>query len=347
MTLVDSEGFGSSTNFSDYIAYSGWAQFKVGSSGPTISAGGALGDNYMVAGGSCAARRMFPTTYGTFFFGCRIACDATSSCYIYFDDSAGNELFHVVIGSTGTLSVFRGATQLGSTTPAGTVPVGSPSTLTWCYLEVGAVISASAGAVTVHVNGATVTTITAVNNTNSGLTAMQFVTFGDVSGNTRMPDGVAHIYLCDNTGSAPQNTYLGDVRVQTLLPTSNDSVQFTANGLATNWQNAAKVPPVPGTDYNSDANVNDQDTFNCGPMASGLTTVYGVHVKTIAQKSDAGARSLATVMKSGATTTAGTSTALSTSSAQIKTIYQTDPNTSAQWTSTAVNVAKPGYKVSA
>ena len=114
-----------------------------------------------------------------------------------------------------------------------------------------------------------------------------------------------------------------------------------------NFDVAASIPPSPGAIFNSDATVGDQDTFNCAPMATNLSTVYGVHVKALGLKSDAGARSLQTVLKSGATTALGASTALSTSAGQLKTMYQTDPNTSAQWTQANVNAAKPGYKVSA
>lgn len=343
MALLDSEGFGMSTAWADFTSYTGWSNVN---SAPAVATAGPLGDNYITFGASAAARRQFAAAIGTFFLGFRIACDSLRTTYVILEDASGAELFHIQVSTTGQLSVFRNTTQLGSTTAAGTVPVGSSGTPTWCYMEIGAQVSATVGVVTVQINSAAVFTTTGVNNTNSGSTTMQFISWGDASGLSRGPDGLTHVYLCDNTGSAPWNTFLGDVRVQTLLPASNDTVAFTPVGLSANWQNASAVPPVPASDYNSDATLNAQDTFNCGAMATGLVSVYGVNTKVLALKSDAGTRNLETVLKSGATTVTGVTTPMSTSAKVQNTMYQTDPNTSTQWAQAAVNAAKPGYKIS-
>ena len=153
--------------------------------------------------------------------------------------------------------------------------------------------------------------------------------------------------LCDDTGSAPWNTFLGDVRVQNLFPTANDAVQFTPTGLATNWQNAAKVPPVPFTDYNASSVVGEQDTFVMQPVSSDIGIVYGVHNKPLVYKNDPGARSGAAVLKSDATTAVGVTTVLSETAAQLKTMYQVDPHTAVQWTPVDVNLIKAGYQVAA
>jgi hypothetical protein len=156
---------------------------------------------------------------------------------------------------------------------------------------------------------------------------------------------IAHYYVCDATGAAPCNTFLGDVRVQSLVPVSNDAVAFTPNGLANNWQNAGSVPPVPGSDYNSNGTVGAQDTFNCGTIAPGLGTVYGLNVKSLLSKTDAGPRTAAGVVKSGSTTLAATAVAVSTSPEVVSGIFMTDPNTGAAWSDAAVNAAKIGYKI--
>ena len=106
-------------------------------------------------------------------------------------------------------------------------------------------------------------------------------------------------------------------------------------------------PPNPSAAFNSDATVNDQDTFNVAAVSTSATTVFGIAIKALIGKSDAGARSAATVMKSGGTTSLGSSTSLGMSPTVCVTLAQTDPNTSAQWTQSAANAIKVGYKVSA
>jgi hypothetical protein len=121
-------------------------------------------------------------------------------------------------------------------------------------------------------------------------------------------------------------------------------VQFTPVGLATNWQNAASYPPVPGTNYNASSVPGNQDTFVLQQIDTN-DVVFGVHVKPLIYKSDAGARTAASVLKSAATVAVGATTVLSETSAQVKTMYQTDPATSAQWTAAAVNAMTAGARL--
>ena len=44
------------------------------------------------------------------------------------------------------------------------------------------------------------------------------------------------LYICDGTGSAPHNTFLGDCRVDTLLP--------TADGTAQQWTPSTGTHPL-------------------------------------------------------------------------------------------------------
>lgn len=338
MALIDSEGLGMSTNYQDYLTYGVFNVFSSPAGGASINTGGFLGDNYLLANRNATMCRTVLPAVTSFFAGARINVNnAVTGAALYFDDVNGNNQVSVKVSGVGVVTVLRNGTVLGSSA-ANVAPTNA-----WFYLEAGVVIGTS-GSVNVRVNNVSVLQLTNINTQNTaGGVAMW--AFGCTDSNSSVLG--MHFYMCDNTGPAPWNNFLGDVRVQTLLPVSNDAVAFAPNSLAANWQNVSVIPPVPGTDYNSDANVGDQDTFNCSPMSSTLTTVYGVNVKVLALKSDAGARQLEVVLKSGSTTVNGPSVALGTSAIQYHTMYQTDPNTSAQWTQSAVDAAKPGYKVSA
>lgn len=339
MALRDSEGFGWSTNWSDYTSYGPWIGPFYGNN-PSINTGGPLGDNYMANAGYTAVGRLLPVAASAFFAGFRTQWGTVGTSKIYFRDASGNEQFHIEVSTSGQVFVYNNGTLLGSS-GAGAVPLG-----TWCYFEVGAVIDPSAGSITLVSNGST--TVLALSGVNtkgsSSYGTVQRIDWGHSPADNSMPP-VAHFYFCDNTVPAPWNTFLGDVRVSTQLPTGNDAVQFTPNGLANNWQNAAKVPPLPATDFNSDANVGDQDTFVMAPMPSNLSTVFGLHLKGICAKSDAGTRGIKLVMKSGATTSVGTNNALGTGAQQFRQLFQTDPNTGNAWAQSAVNGGKPGYQV--
>lgn len=493
MALLDSEGFGMSTTYSDYTNYQLWTTIGTLNGGPSFAAGGPLGDNYMAAtSNNSSVRKPLAAGASAFFYGQRLALSGTN--YIGFWDASVIEQFHLSFnGTTGVITALRGATTLGASAP-GAMPIAG-----WQYVEVGAVISTTAGSVTVRVNGSVVLAVTGVNTQNSTASnIVQNVSWGYSA--FGQSGSVAHVYFCDDTGPAPWNNFLGDVRVQTIRPISNDAVQFTpalataATGTAstttsntaaantvyyqkifvgaaggtltqadmvlttaytgnahvalygfntagtlpsgaplaisaavanpaagtvtftfsggphlsggttywlalqtdtasnwrqntanpgssecsqtqaytsgfpttpapgglgtilfymdvmflpTNFDVAALSPPVPATYYNADGNVGDQDTFNCAPMSASLTSVLGVHVKVIAAKSDSGARSVETVLKSGGTTVTGASTVLSISPLMQRLMCQTDPNTSAQWSQAAVDAANPGYKVSA
>jgi hypothetical protein len=354
MALIDSEGFGLSTSFQDFVTYNALgfpAGGGIGQFNPSIHSSGTYGDPYLTFWNSTSAiLRLAPAGVSAFFFGARTRLNGVGGnpCYLFCDTSFVNQ-FAVRFNTDGSVTALRGRT-LSTTDYTGGTVLGSSSALVmpvqgWQYVEIGGVIDASAGSVVVKVNGTTVLNLTGVNTRGSAAATMRRYGLQSDSGTSTNFD-TQHWYLCDDSGGAPWNTFLGDVRVQSLYPTANDAVAFTPTGLGTNWQNAASVPPVPFTDYNASSNVSDRDTFEMQDITTG-STVYGVNLKPLVYKNDAGARSGASVLKSGATTDVGTTTVLSETAAQLSKMYETDPHTSAQWTATAVNAIKAGYQVAA
>jgi len=347
MALLDFEGFSFSTSNTDYITY-GAVSGGSSTSAFGVNTGGPFGDNYIY---SCLnasyVSKTLPSPVTTFFCGARISAYNANTIVLRVWDLNHTEQLgaYFTIANT-TLSIYRGST---SGTLLGSVYLPNLSANSWFYMELGGVIaSGTGGSATVRINGTTVLSVTGVNTAGGGNNNVMTYAASSNVGITGIY--TTHWYLCDGSGPAPWNTFLGDIRVQPLAPTSNDSVQFTANGLASNYLNAAKVPPVPATDYNSDTGtVGHQDTFNLSSVTGVTTqTVLGVSIKVLANKSDTGGRAMATVFKSGATTDVGVSTSLGIGASLLPPkLYPTDPNTSAAWTLAATNAIKPGYKVSA
>lgn len=362
MALIDSEGFGFSTTAADYATY-GRFIFQNGTTGNynepavSIATNGPLGDNYMsydsgptygAVGSGGRVLRPVPTPGPELFVGFRmnlVAATSNKVLGVAFMDASGNEQCSVLFNALGAavLCQGNGSTVLASSA-ASVIAAGS-----WVYVEIGVTIGVSSGAMTVRVAGTAVASVSGANTQTGQFTAagattssIAFTAFANEAAAE-----IAHFYVCDNTGPAPCNSFLGDVRVQCLLPVSNDAVAFTPNGLANNWQNAASVPPVPAADYNSGTAVGATDTFNTGTLSASLGVIYALNVKSLLSKSDAGARTAACVVKSGTTTAAATSANVGTSPAVVSGIFPTDPNTGGAWSNAAAAAAKVGYSITA
>ena len=99
------------------------------------------------------------------------------------------------------------------------------------------------------------------------------------------------------------------------------------------------------TSYVYDSNPGDADFYGVGSIASTPATVIATTTRGYMQKSDAGTRTAAVQLKSGATTVASPTLTLTTSGWQWAWRMDTlDPNTSLPWTAAAVNNAQIGPK---
>ncbi|OYW79717.1 MAG: hypothetical protein B7Z19_04550 [Polynucleobacter sp. 32-46-5] len=137
---------------------------------------------------------------------------------------------------------------------------------------------------------------------------------------------------------------MGDIRIQTLVPTgAGSSTQLTPTGAA-NYANVAEMPDSTAT-YNASLTVGDKDLYSLSELTASTAVVKAVQVNTHAWKDDAGVASLKTKIKSGTTEVAGATVALPSSNAWHGDIWETDPDTSAAWTPAAVGVLEAGVEV--
>lgn len=341
-----SQSFKLSTVLQDFVTYGDLRAFF----NAQVTTNGPLGSPFLqVNTGSAGwADIAIPNAFvgPTLFLGQRVmpcSGSGTGSVRIQFISPNSLVQFQVVINLLmGSISVYSGgefnnftpltnAVLLGTTSPN----IINPSS--WMFLEIGATISPTVGAVQLRVgegpgNG-TVQVLNLSNvNTQADAASSGFAILAyDNGGFNPGWFGITHIYLNDATGPAPWNTFLNDVIVTSLEPVANDAVQFTPVGQAANWQNAIVVPPVPGSDYNSDAALGQQDTYTVAALPPTVGVVYAVTTVALMGKGDSGPRSMASVLKSGATTVINASTAMATTPQAIRAPAETDPNTGFQW----------------
>lgn len=215
---------------------------------------------------------------------------------------------------------------------------------TWCYLEIKCTIADSGGRLTVRMNGSQIIDFTG--DTRNGGTAAQVdymnVRFGNAVGPLNFIDDW---YWLDSTGSAPYNDFLGDVKIETLIPTSaGASTQFTPSTGA-NW---AAVDEIPASmaDYVQSSTPGQRDSYTMSDLVTAVGQVLAARPIALALKSDAGAASLRVNSRSsGGTVRQGAAQTLSPSALwYLGDLQTTDPD-GAAWTVASLNSAEFGVEV--
>jgi hypothetical protein len=261
-------------------------------------------------------------------FGTGILCALTD---------AGTEQVSLRMDATGHLIVSRAGTTLA--TSVAMVAVGES------YIEWKITISDAAGTYDVRLNNVSILSGSAVDTKNTANAFANTIKFGDSFLNSAA--AIDDIYVCDGTGAAPNNTFLGDVRVDATYPVGVGANSGMTPIAGANWTNVDENPANDDTDYVSSAVAATKDTYDCTNITHNPTAIYGVMVTMVARKDDAGARSICSVTRSGGTDNDGATQALSTTYAHYTEIVALDPNGAIAWTKTNLNAAEFGSKVAA
>lgn len=259
---------------------------------------------------------------------------ANNSVLFIYNSSSGTATVELSLNyDNGIWRLYRGnaATLLTSST------IQSASGL-YHHVEIKATVADSGGAVEVRVGGVQVLTYsgdTKASTTGSAQIDKVALNTGGVFDD---------LYILDTTGSVA-NDFLGDCRINNLVPTSDSSVQFTKSTGASNFSCVDEGKYNSDTDYVESSTVGHIDKYGYSDLAAGVTTVFGVQAHTWVKKTDAGARTFRNLIYSNASTTTGTTTALTTSYAPIVSPTALNPDGSIQWTPTTVNAALAGFEI--
>lgn len=274
----------------------------------------------------------------TVIFGAAVNLEGMGGSNIWslYGDSGVTD--HLDIGFTlaGAMTLSRGGTQIAISADS-LVNVG-----TWQYIEFKATIASSGGIFIAHCNGVEIINFTG--NTKNGGTnsTIDRVAIRQPNGNYenwQMDD----VYICNGLGST-NNDFLGDVRVQALLPTGAGTTTQLTPSTGSNWSNVDDAPPVTTT-YNSSSTSTNRDTYAMGDLPSGTGTVFATQDVIYASKSDAGSASIKAAVRSGGTVYYDATVVLSTSPQCYMAVRETDPATSAAWTAANVNALEFGAEV--
>ena len=354
MALIDCEGFGFSSAYSDFTTYAGWTTFA---GVPVILASGSpWGGNAVQIQSSHSCGKALPsagatslivglavtvTSSGSNSYGALVFVDSANNCQtaVTLNGANGQLVATAGMSSFAVDSNMTGGTILGSSHP------GKFAAGTSFYLEAQIVIAAaSGGSITIRVNGATVLSLAGVTTQGTANVGASYIGLKGPGNANPAYSHYSDIYVCDTSGSAPWNTFLGVQRVQSVNPTANDAVQFTPTGQASNYLNAAEYPPVPGTDYNSSSTVGAQDTFTHGSVTN-LSAVSGVVCKSLLFNPAANGETMANVLLSSTSSAQGATRTPGAGGLLYTDVMETDPATSAAWTVAAAGACRNGYKL--
>ena len=232
-------------------------------------------------------------------------------------------------GSAGTheIVLVRGTTIIDS--------LGFYAPSQWLYVELKATIHNTAGSYECRVRGVTQCSATGVDTSNTSNNHTDNVLFGFTTGY------VDDIYILD--GATGQTDFLGEVKVESGLPTSDSSVQWSRSGGSSNYE-AVDENPVSETDYIYSQTPDDLDLF--GMASCGSPQVKGAQLTVDSKLSVPGGKDLILVCDSnGSQQTKSFRVGEGDERVVQSLLTDIDPDTSAAWTQTGINAAAWGVKV--
>ena len=274
---------------------------------------------------------------------------------VYFSPvvGTGNTWFRIQDDGTVQVSVYMDSNGRLTFTRNGTY-LGVASTVfrsySWYYVEIKVTIDNSNGAIAMRVNGVgdTITFSTGTATTQdtqytANATANRVYFVGTSVGSTIVIDD---LYICDGSGAA-NNDFLGDIRVQTILPSADGGTNEWTASANSRYQCVDDPTPDSVTDYISEDTAGQKNTFAFGNVTPTSGTVKGVATYIAARKDDAGSRSIAPVYGNGtpASDVDGATVSVGDSYIYYSEIKEQDPVAAADWTIASVNAAEFGVKL--
>jgi len=212
------------------------------------------------------------------------------------DVGFNSQVIAVNVLPDGNIQVFNhpagGGFELGRTATPGLVKLN-----TYVNIACRAFCDPTLGTITVWVNGMQVLALTGKQTTFPGFPGAKYYNAVQLMGPGGLPDTFHDdVYFC-NCGVAPNDNFLGALRLYSLPPTANAGVAWTPL-TGTNWSEVNEVPPDNDTSYNSTGAVGAEDQYlypnNVIPPNSSIPFFY--HALDL--KTDGEARSVASVVES-------------------------------------------------
>ncbi|QQR68377.1 MAG: hypothetical protein IPI58_05845 [Alphaproteobacteria bacterium] len=268
-------------------------------------------------------------------FACQLSGNDTQDV-IRFYDGDGALQAAADLNSSGMIRLYRGATPVAAA--ASPVPTGS-----WNYLEFRLSVADAGGVFEARLNEQVIASFTG-DTKQTGQAGVSRIQLQGRSGKIAFDD----LYICDGTGAA-NNAYLGDCRVDALLPTGPGTyAEWTPQGVAANWDNVNDAAPDSDATYNHAAAIGARDSYALADLPAVAGPVFGLQLSLCARKDDAGSRMMRGLLRSGGADDEGAAIlAPGTDYRFHRQIWETNPATGTAWTQGQINALEAGCKITA
>jgi hypothetical protein len=331
MAIIFTEGF-ESTNAPNGVIERPTATWN-NTPGSGLTAGRINGSAHTIggtSGGDLNGNWSFslPSTYSEGFFGDSIIISGTpvSSRRFMLVRNGSTTHLSVYLNTDRSLSVARDTTILATSAPGVIVPTA------WHRVELGFVISDTVGSYELRVDGATVLSATGVDTQNGVTTGVNVLIVANQQNVTITHDDIT---FNDTTGPAPNNTFLGDLHIEQLVPTSDSSIAWTRSTGASNFS-CVDEARISTTDYITIA-APGTDRYGLKDVTNTPAQIFGVNVSFHGNKDNTGACDIRANLVSGGTVGTGTTRSMNTAAMLYTELFETDPDTGSAWTGAAVN----------
>lgn len=316
---------------------------------PTVDASsGRRGTNSLrrTGGGTIAVTKTLVPGDATFVCGFAWKQDSSPIyyCLVNVLDGATEQMSLSVQLTSMQLVVTRGSyngTVLGTSTFA-------LSTATYYYIEFKTLISNTVGTYEVRVNGVNVLSGSGVDTQATAASQWTGFQMRPYTLGSSIITNVDDLYILDGVASAdptyPDNNFLGDVAGYYLPPTAEGvTIEWTPSAGTDNAANVDETTPDT-TDYNS-ATATEKDTLTMPDVPVAGAVILAYQTVLYAEKTDAGACTIAPVIRSVGTDYVGTAVSPSNGAyAYFLQPYSVDPATSLVPTEANWNAGEMGYK---
>jgi len=274
--------------------------------------------------------------------------------YLAQPDQPGEEAFLVLYDggdvqlavhldlTAGRFRLYRG---FSSTLLAESDPITVASGV-WSWFELKAAIDPTSGHAELRRDGTTLLSFTGDTRATaqSTLNGVQIRSLRQAS-SVRTDVWVDDVYIADDQGGA-NDDFLGDMRVSTLTPTADTAEKaWTPDSGGDNFARLAEIPPDDDSSYVASDLVGARDLYAMADLGLTPLTIAGLQHTALARKDDAAERSIALVLKSGATVDVGTEASLGSSYTFIEAMHENDPATGSAWTVAGIDALEAGMEV--
>jgi hypothetical protein len=257
--------------------------------------------------------------------------------------NSGTTLCSIVVdNNTYNVMLYKGTSTKLDESGAGFVSAGVPF-----HLEMKVVLdTGTSGSYEVRINGNVVFSGSGLATSASGTTWNEILLGQPANNWANSIMDVDNLVVLDGTGTV-NNDFIGECRVTYRTGTADGTNTGSTPSTGTSrYAMIDDTAPNSDTDYSALTASGQLDTFVMQDVpVSGVSTVLGFQTCIWAEKTDAGAGSIAPIVRTGGVDHEGTTTSLANGTyAYVINQYDVDPATSSRMSEADFNGAELGYK---